>query len=323
MIDIKVARSQYDCRCEVEKALGKPEFRTRTSWAWHCPFHQDDTPSFHVYKDGYKCFGCNSHGDVFDWLSFWEKRPLADILKGQCVDPTKELERKIEYAKQAQERLQKEINRAQAILSELQQNKVWEQYHQQQTDFSHKWWEHRGIPPFFQEYWKLGFISDYCLGEHHTSAMTMPIFEPGWECINIRMRLVNPPDEGGKYRPYKSGLPASLFIAEPERKIENKTLVVEGEIKSMVSFITADDPNLQVVGLPGKNPSEKIVEKLKDCDPLYLCLDPDADPKYVASQFGKERVRIIELPEKIDDLILDNDLDKFWMERVMSLARQA
>ena len=52
-----------------------------------CPFHQEDTPSFHVYTDtqSYYCFGCHESGDIFTYimksegLSFPESiRLLAD-----------------------------------------------------------------------------------------------------------------------------------------------------------------------------------------------------------------------------------------------------
>jgi DNA polymerase I-like protein with 3'-5' exonuclease and polymerase domains len=33
-----------------------------------CPFHEDDTPSLHVYRDHYHCFGCGAHGGHMDWL---------------------------------------------------------------------------------------------------------------------------------------------------------------------------------------------------------------------------------------------------------------
>jgi DNA polymerase I-like protein with 3'-5' exonuclease and polymerase domains len=33
-----------------------------------CPFHQDDTPSLHIYHDHYHCFGCGVHGGHLDWL---------------------------------------------------------------------------------------------------------------------------------------------------------------------------------------------------------------------------------------------------------------
>ncbi len=35
-----------------------------------CPFHDDKTPSFVVYKNGgrYTCFGCGEKGDVIDYI---------------------------------------------------------------------------------------------------------------------------------------------------------------------------------------------------------------------------------------------------------------
>jgi hypothetical protein len=33
-----------------------------------CPFHVERTPSFHVFPDGYHCFGCGTRGDHIDWL---------------------------------------------------------------------------------------------------------------------------------------------------------------------------------------------------------------------------------------------------------------
>jgi DNA polymerase I-like protein with 3'-5' exonuclease and polymerase domains len=34
----------------------------------HCPYHDDDTPSLHVYSDHFHCFGCGAHGGHLDWL---------------------------------------------------------------------------------------------------------------------------------------------------------------------------------------------------------------------------------------------------------------
>ena len=33
-----------------------------------CPFHNEKTPSFHVYADGYHCFGCGAHGTSLGFL---------------------------------------------------------------------------------------------------------------------------------------------------------------------------------------------------------------------------------------------------------------
>ena len=34
-----------------------------------CPFHDDSTPSCHIYNDHYHCFACGAHGDQIDWLT--------------------------------------------------------------------------------------------------------------------------------------------------------------------------------------------------------------------------------------------------------------
>jgi DNA primase len=37
----------------------------------NCPFHEDRTPSLHVYDDGgWKCFSCGKFGDVIDFVGF-------------------------------------------------------------------------------------------------------------------------------------------------------------------------------------------------------------------------------------------------------------
>jgi len=33
-----------------------------------CPFHNEKTPSFYVYDDGYHCFGCGAHGDAISFV---------------------------------------------------------------------------------------------------------------------------------------------------------------------------------------------------------------------------------------------------------------
>jgi DNA polymerase I-like protein with 3'-5' exonuclease and polymerase domains len=37
-----------------------------------CPFHDDSTPSLHIYDDHFHCFGCGAHGDAVDWLMMIE-----------------------------------------------------------------------------------------------------------------------------------------------------------------------------------------------------------------------------------------------------------
>jgi hypothetical protein len=37
-----------------------------------CPFHDDSTPSLHIYHDHFHCYGCGAHGDAVDWLMMVE-----------------------------------------------------------------------------------------------------------------------------------------------------------------------------------------------------------------------------------------------------------
>ena len=34
-----------------------------------CPFHNEKTPSFHIYEDGFYCFGCGVYGDGIDFVA--------------------------------------------------------------------------------------------------------------------------------------------------------------------------------------------------------------------------------------------------------------
>ncbi len=42
--------------------------RSGRNWKACCPFHQEKTPSFYVYDDGYHCFGCGAHGDAIGFV---------------------------------------------------------------------------------------------------------------------------------------------------------------------------------------------------------------------------------------------------------------
>lgn len=326
MTDIKAARTLYDLRAEVEKALGSPRVRTAKSWAWQCPFHQDHDPSFHVYAEGYHCYGCGEHGDVFDWLAFWRKQSLGDVLKAHNVDPLAEIQRKAEYAELQARRLETEIAKAQQALSELREVQSWVRYHQNLDDAARVIWETRGVPCWYQDWVKLGFDPSHTFwagSDYQSPTLTIPIYEPEtWEVLNVKHRILgDASDKIGKYRPERSGLPAALYPAAPDLPVSGRVLAVEGEIKAMVAYVTLADANMQVVGLPSKNPNESIIKQLQKCDDVVLCLDPDADAVSVAHEIG-DHVRVLRLADKIDDYILTNELDGDWLRNQARMARR-
>ncbi|OJY65350.1 MAG: DNA primase [Rhodospirillales bacterium 70-18] len=42
--------------------------RSGRHWKGNCPFHNEKSPSFYVYDDGYHCFGCGAHGDAISFV---------------------------------------------------------------------------------------------------------------------------------------------------------------------------------------------------------------------------------------------------------------
>ena len=69
MNDAESLKERVDCRDVVAADLGKPAKKSSKVHHWLCPFHADrKTPSLAVYADGFKCFGCDEHGDAIAWV---------------------------------------------------------------------------------------------------------------------------------------------------------------------------------------------------------------------------------------------------------------
>jgi hypothetical protein len=334
MIDLDTLKATTDCRTMVEQDLGAPLNHTQAYTTWRCPFHNEHTPGgFRVWVDGYKCFSCGKHGDVVSWLTEYRKLDFTQAITllngGQPVNikPPDRVEQARVNAERAAVELEQKITKAQAALTELRAAQSWLRYHNQLTADARKTWASWGVNEFFQDFWQLGYDPCHTVwtdtGEWMTPTYTIPVFEPeSWAVLNVRHRLVNPPKPGDKYRPERSGLPAAFWIADPDRSLKGAAMIVEGEKKAMVSYITADNPELRVIGVPGKNPSIEQFTRLRDCEPVYICLDPDAHAEAIkmAGILGAKRCRLIELPEKVDDLILRLRLNKRWMSEVLRQA---
>lgn len=51
------------------------------NWTGICPFHDEKTPSFHVFSDHYHCFGCGAHGDAIEFLRRHCNIAFSDAVK--------------------------------------------------------------------------------------------------------------------------------------------------------------------------------------------------------------------------------------------------
>ncbi len=57
--------------------------KTGRTYSGCCPFHQEKSPSFHVYRDKqyYHCFGCQANGNAIRFLMDIESRNFIDVMK--------------------------------------------------------------------------------------------------------------------------------------------------------------------------------------------------------------------------------------------------
>jgi len=285
-------------------------------------------------NDRFRLFVVGKHGS-----------PLAICLRGcgyvwtpaKDHKPTKE---EIEEWRQKQiivEQARKEA--AERALELLQNEKMWERFHAHNNEYSRMEFERRGISQTWVDYCKLGLDPDYTVYRHgqepyHSPAFTIPIWYVGGIVQNIKLRIANPRDAAtDRYRNFYETGRSNLFIPLYDAPLSGSGLIVEGEYKAIVTEQALDDIKIRVVGLQSKSPAPELFDDLKDLDPVYICLDPDANnPVFdkdgkrretaverAVRLVGKERARIMDVPVKIDDGILQG-LDP---RQYMRMARKA
>lgn len=205
---------------------------------------------------------------------------------------------------------------AEQALKLLKSQKLWEQYHLELNNWAYEVLESWGISKVGARFWKIGLIKDYTVfpDEYHSPAISIPSWGFDWEVRNIKVRVLNPRTGKDRYRSlYKMGTDFP-FVARPDLKTDT-CLVVEGEKKAMVS--AAQLPQFQVVGMPTVTPSPKALSELDSFKRIYLCLDPDSKKvqngisplRRMIDILGKERVKVVNLPDKVDDMVVKYGLN--------------
>jgi hypothetical protein len=200
--------------------------------------------------------------------------------------------------------------KAEQSLAFLRSSRIWERYHRALVAGGRDYWRTRGIPDSLQNWWKLGWQDEYVLHRNDEDYMgqsaTIPLFDNAWQVMNIKHRLLYFPDNIGKYRYEIHGQGQPLFLANPDVKISGQVYAIEGEIKAMVTWMTLDDKNACVVGMPGCTPNQDIIAQIGGAERVTLVLDPGAEESAVkiAKEIGVKKCRVLIPPVKIDDGIL-------------------
>lgn len=243
---------------------------------------------------------------------------------------------------------QRRFNETEHALGLLNRERPWLAYHDALTPAIRELYRQRGITDdFWLTYWELGYCSTFTVNykdgddwkAYESDSLTIPVFgENGGGVKSLRHRLLHPQRPQDRYRPGFKGLPPAPFICDRDRELKGKLLLVEGEFKAMVAYLTADDCDLHVIGLPGKCPELDMLAKFANCEPVYLLLDPDAyelslqeqkasrcqtAAQRITQELGPGRVRWVRLPDKVDDMITGGVLGKKELRALMRGARRA
>lgn len=174
--------------------------------------------------------------------------------------------------------------------------------------------------PEWNRLFGFGIVEDYfCKGfldNYYSPAITMAIKSPKNLIENIKFRVAEAHHTKDRFRnQYKSGT-QHIYLPMGEEKIMNKVAIMEGEMKSaMVAMKTYQKLNdVQILGTQGDGIGARMLHAIKDCEVVYLSLDPDCfvpnekgitNAMMNAKKIGYDRVRfILSGKQKMDDAIL-------------------
>ena len=265
---------------------------------------------FRIFVDEHPLAWCRRCGYIW----------YPDMADGYQPPSPEELER---WRREQEAREEGRRRSAERALAHLRSQELWRQYHEMLDARARQWWRSQGIPDAFQDWWGLGW-------EHDTSrwsvqSATIPLFGMDGQVLNIKHRLMD--ESKGKYRYHVPGLPAPMFLCDHEKPLEDHVIAIEGEKKAMVTYVTMDDPDACVVGLPGLNPSPEVQKQLSQAERVTLVLDPGSDRRgpdgwspmgRLVHSVGRRKCRVLILPDKIDDVLLAMNANKHecrWLLR--------
>ncbi len=240
------------------------------SWRGPCPrcgghrrfliFTDREWPSWN-----FTCSGCGASGFADD-LNHAVRQPVSPELRKQWAE------------KNRQEQETRDAYRRQR-LQEFSTHELYRELHDRMTDANREWWASQGIATDWQDFFRLGYIPDRQFADgdvlFHSPAYSIPVFDLGWQLVNMQYRLLNPPEGVGKYR-QEAGLPAAAFLSRPDQDLSGRVYVVEGAKKAMVLCSRRGLGSPQVVGLPGALSWAGIPPRLTEAAEVFVILDPDA-----------------------------------------------
>ena len=321
-----------------------------------CPFHNDTNPSMHISpsKQIFKCFVCNEGGNVFNFVSKYEKISYYDAVAkvAEMIGITD-----LDYKKQERE-IAPELK---GSLNALKEATDLYKYLLNSKDGEKclEYLRKRNISPEMQEYFDLGYSSlDETLSikllqakgisiedldnsgilsryngqfiDRFSGRLIFPIYNEYSEVIGYSARIITKNDEAKyintKETPLfnKSQVLYNYQNAKKESKREGYVYVTEGFMDVFALYKIGIKSTIALMGTAFTQYHAKLLRKLNV--QVRLCLDGDNAGQhgmYVASEMLEKEG----IPYKIvdyKDVILDPDeiLQQFGENRLKQILNQ-
>lgn len=278
-------------KCEINPApiISKRTKLTRqnSEWIGLCPFHEEKTGSFTVYKLddgtwGYKCFGCGANGNVFQFVQKHDKIPFGAaverVLSEAGVDGWQDGTEQVDTSMPEREHREN----ATFPIADYQQA----EQALQKSRAGQKWLTDRGITAGTAHKFHIGFIQDgtaFC-GTHHPWASLGWIAFPtlsadGLTITSIKYRSIIKKKDTLADGMKVSGImraqdTATLLYNLQTIKADGDVWVAEGEPDTLVLA----QAGYTTVGYPmgGYKPTNDECEILSACKRRFLAGDNDA-----------------------------------------------
>lgn len=321
MTDIETIKAVHPVFEEASK-LTTLKRKTADEWDGPCPkCGGKDRFTVNTTVNGWFCRQCfvdHAWNDVIDLMMWYYDTDWRGAFARLGEPSPDDMQKRAERAKQVEAELEAKIAEAQEALADIRRGNRWQDYRNNLNDFFMLEWARRGLDEEAVDLFNLGAAPNFWGG----ASLTIPVFSPTGDLVNIRHRVLNPKD-GAKYLPERAGLPAALYFALPALGVPDTLLLVEGEIKAMVTYRHLPQ-DVQAIGMPGMTPRPGMLDALRNAGRVFFVPDPDAQPKAcrkIVDEIGRAKVRVIDLPGKIDDLIVSGLLTGNDLTGLMRTAR--
>ncbi len=236
-----------------------------------CPFHQDSSPSCHIYDDGYHCYACGASGDALNWLEHVHNLSKPDAIKA--------LQNRAGVITMLH---QKPVSKPKALVKQCEAKLLSDSLH---TQFWQRLEKLETVPKALEG---RGFTIDDCKalgiassGENAVLAITDPL--GSIVAFKQRFHTINEGQQRYSYLTPGCGTPA---WCSPMFFTSEKVMIIEGELNATAACLSRrnGDPDMAFMGIAGVD-GQLWLDALKG-KRVYVYADGDVPGQEAREKMG-------------------------------------